>query len=391
MRKVWKKQIDRIPTKSWCEEIDDKAMEQAADLARHPVTFHHIALMPDTHPGYGVPIGAVIACENAIIPNAVGVDIGCGMVAVKTSYSHPALSEDQLKKIMGDVHEKVPLGFKHQKYPQEWDGWEKAPRESPIINKQLERAYKQLGTLGGGNHFIEIQRGDDGHIWIMIHSGSRNFGLQIANYYHKKAVKLCERWKSNIPNTDLAFLPIGEPSAAEYVKAMNFASAFAKENRARMMLHVKTAFSTVLNCYFEKEINIHHNYVRLEHHFGKNVWIHRKGATSAKKGELGIIPGSMGTPSYIVEGLGNPESFQSCSHGAGRIMGRAAASRNLSVEECDRAMEGVVFGRWGKDRKGRIDLGEAPPAYKNIENVIESQLDLIKPLIKLQPLAVIKG
>ena len=238
---------------------------------------------------------------------------------------------------------------------------------------------------------MEIQASEDGDVWLMIHSGSRNFGLRIAKYYNEKAIELCERWKSPIPNKDLAFLPIGEPMAKEYIDAMNYALEFAKENRHRIMLAVAESFEEVTGNAVGDPINIHHNYARLENHFGHNVWVHRKGATSAKEGEIGIIPGSMGTSSYIVEGLGNRESFMSCSHGAGRCMGRMAASRDLTVEECDKAMEGVIFGRWGKDRKGRIDLGEAPQAYKNIDYVIEAQLDLITPRVKLNPLGVIKG
>jgi len=379
-----------VPIKSWCEPIEDGAWAQAKNLANHVIAFKHIALMPDAHQGYGMPIGGVMACDHAIIPNAVGVDIGCGMIAAKTSLQAEELTTDHIKEIMGLVRGLVPVGFKHQERWQEWEGFS-TPPESPVIKNQLDRARKQLGTLGGGNHFIEIQCGEDGNIWIMVHSGSRNFGLRIAKYYNDKAIELCERWKAPIPNKDLAFLPIGEPLAKEYIGAMNFALAFAKENRHRIMIAAIDSFNAITGGESEEVINIHHNYAQIENHFGRNVWVHRKGATSARKGELGIIPGSMGTPSYIVEGLGNPESFMSCSHGAGRCMGRMAASRNLKVEDCDKAMEGIVYGRWGKDRKGRIDLGEAPQAYKDIDYVINAQLDLIKPIVKLYPLGVIKG
>jgi len=378
------------PIFSWCDPIEDGAWKQAKDLANHRVAFHHIALMPDCHQGYGMPIGGVMACDHAIIPNAVGVDIGCGMVAVSTSMQVSDFYPDQIKEVMGIIRKDVPVGFKHQDHAQSWDGFDRYP-DSPVIKDQIQRAKKQLGTLGGGNHFIEFQRSEDGYVWIMVHSGSRNFGLRIAKYYNDKAIELCERWRVPIPNKDLAFLPIGEPLAAEYIEAMNYALDFAKENRHRIMLAAALAFVQVTGEETGDPINIHHNYARLENHFGRNVWIHRKGATSARAGELGIIPGSMGTPSYIVEGLGNPESFMSCSHGAGRCMGRKAASRNLTVEECDTAMDGIVYGRWGKDRKGRIDLGEAPQAYKDIDIVIAAQLDLIKPMVKLHPLGVIKG
>jgi tRNA-splicing ligase RtcB len=241
------------------------------------------------------------------------------------------------------------------------------------------------------NHFIEIQAGDDGYVWLMIHSGSRNIGKKIADFYHKRAVKLCERWKSDIPDKDLSFLPIESRDAKEYFKAMEFALEFAKVNRQIMMDILKRVVHDILNCDFKTTVNIHHNYAAWENHFGKNVIIHRKGATRAREGELGIIPGSIGTSSYIVRGLGNQESFNSCSHGAGRRMGRKEASRTLTREECDEAMKGVVFGRWSNDRAGNLDLGEAPQAYKDIDEVIKAELDLIEPIVRLKPLGVIKG
>ena len=391
MKWVKKEEDQRIPIKSWCDPIEDGALQQALNLSKHPSVFRHVALMPDCHRGYGMPIGGVIACKTTVIPNAVGVDIGCGMCAVKTGFPAGDITEEAIKKIMGRIRKKVPVGFSHNKNKQEWHGFDNAPDIS-IVQQQLSSARKQLGTLGGGNHFIEIQKGDDGFLWLMIHSGSRNFGYKIADKYHKKALTLCRRWHSDIPDEELAFLPMASPEAEEYLECMNFALAFAKENRRVMMEHLKEAAHNVLGCSFSGEqINIHHNYAAWENHFKENVIIHRKGATSARKGQKGIIPGSMGTPSYIVEGLGNPESFESCSHGAGRKMGRKEASRVLSREECDKAMKGVVFGRWGRDRKGNSDFGEAPQAYKDIEEVILSQLDLVKPVVKLQPLGVIKG
>ncbi len=391
MKWVKKEDDQRVPIKSWCDPVEEGALQQALNLSKHPAVFSHVALMPDCHRGYGMPIGGVIACKTAIIPNAVGVDIGCGMCAIKTDFPAEDITEEAIKKIMGQVREKIPVGFRHNKGRQDWNGFDNAPDIS-IIQQQLPSAKKQLGSLGGGNHFIEIQRGDDGVVWLMIHSGSRNFGLKIAKKYHTKALALCERWFSDIPDKELAFLPMESPEATEYFDCMNFALEFAKENRQRMMEHFKDAVHKVLGCLFlGEQTNIHHNYAAWENHFKQDVIIHRKGATSARKGQKGIIPGSMGTPSYIVEGLGNPESFLSCSHGAGRKMGRMEASRVLNREECDQAMEGIVFGRWGQDRKGNLDFGEAPQAYKDIEDVIRSELDLITPIVKLQPLGVIKG
>lgn len=381
-----------LPIKSWCENVEEGALTQALNLSQHPALYHHVALMPDCHQGYGMPIGGVIATHDVIIPNAVGVDIGCGMSAIHTSMKAEDLSEDMLKSILGKIRAKVPVGFNHHKNYQEWKGFVGAPYCIDIIEEEIDNARTQLGTLGGGNHFIEIQRDQNGEVWIMVHSGSRNFGKKIADHYHKKALHFCEKWYSNIPDKDLAFLPVDTEDGVEYITAMNYALEFAYENRRRIIEDSCLAFWEITGFTFPGNIiNIHHNFASHENHFGKNVWVHRKGATQARKGQTGIIPGSMGTPSYIVEGLGNPESFESCSHGAGRKMGRKDASRSLTVEECDKAMEGIVYGRWGKDRKGNIDLGEAPQAYKDIEDVIESELDLIKPIIKLWPMAVIKG
>jgi tRNA-splicing ligase RtcB (3'-phosphate/5'-hydroxy nucleic acid ligase) len=411
----WVKNIGNgsIPIKSWCENIEAGALEQAVNLARHPVTFSHVALMPDCHVGYGMPIGGVIACKNAVIPNAVGVDIGCGMVAVKTTC--PAEKFVELKErraLLDTVKQLVPVGEGHShQHEQDWDGFDRyfdALSGTESYDWPAKLDHENLGTLGGGNHFIELQVSeksftdpqDEGMIWLMIHSGSRNLGYKVASYYHKKAMAVNEKWHSAIPVKDLAFLPADSVLGQGYIRDMNFALDYALENRRRMMACFKQVLTDFVGeIEFLQEINIHHNYAALENHFGKNVWVHRKGATSAKAGELGIIPGSMGTSSYIVKGRGAVESFMSCSHGAGRKMGRADASRHLSVEDCDRAMTGIVFDRWSKFKSRRkkpgdkklLDLSEAPLAYKDIETVIAAELDLIEPLVKLSPLGVVKG
>ena len=381
-----------IPIKSWCNDLENGAKEQAENLAKHPSMFHHVALMPDCHRGYGMPIGGVIASRD-IIPNAVGADIGCGMIAVNTHILVDNFGIEARKHAMGEIRKVVPVGFSHQEEIQKWEGFDRCP-DIPAVKKELQKATRQLGTLGGGNHFIEIQASDEGEVWVMIHSGSRNFGYKIAKHYNELAQELCTKYHSVVcpfkGENGLAFLPHDSEEAEEYVAAMNYALEFALENRFAMMRKVKKVMD-IHGCLARDEINIHHNYAVLENHFGQNVWVHRKGATSAREDQLGIIPGSMGTSSYIVKGLGNPESFNSCSHGAGRAMGRIQASRTLSEEECNKAMEGIVYGRWGKDRKGRVDLGEAPQAYKDIDVVMESQKDLVKPIVKLRPLAVIKG
>ncbi len=257
------------------------------------------------------------------------------------------------------------------------------------MQQELNSSRYQLGTLGGGNHFIEIQKGSDGFVWIMLHSGSRNFGLKIAQEYHAKAKFWCEKWYSNIPDKDLSFLPIETVDAKEYLEAMSFALEFAKENRFRMIEQIKNAFlSSVPEVSFGEVINIHHNYAAWENHFGEDVIVHRKGATLARKGTVGLIPGSQGTKSYVVEGKGNPESFMSCSHGAGRKMGRKQAQRELSLEAEQKRLDdlGVVHSV-----RRVSDLDEAAGAYKDIATVMENQSDLVDIIVELSPLAVIKA
>ena len=398
----WVKKEDKykVPIKSWCSNIEELAMKQAEDLAMHPVVFHHVSLMPDCHPGYGMPIGGVIGADNAVIPNAVGVDIGCGMGSVRTSLPVSETSREDLRKVVALVKKHVPCGEgKAHKSGQAWENLDEmeAYEDRGWYSSHVKKlAYKNLGSLGGGNHFIEIQAGDDNRVWLMIHSGSRHLGNVIARFYNEIAVQLNQKWHADTPGTDLAFLPADTTEGQDYINDMNFALSYARENRRRIMMRFKDAFAEVFpGTEFSDEVNIHHNYAALENHFNMNVWVHRKGATSAKQGETGIIPGSMGTPSFIVKGLGNPESFMSCSHGAGRVLGRLQATRELTPEDCDKAMQGIVYDRWNKVRRGKAkgmyDLGEAPQAYKNIEDVIEAELDLIMPLRRLRPLGVVKG
>lgn len=399
-----------LPIYSWCENIESGAMSQIENLSKHPSMFHHIAIMPDCHQGYGMPIGGVIACNDSLIPNAIGVDQNCGMCFVETNIPTELLKKDLLEKIIKTLYQKIPVGMRHHKERQDINNLMdysiiSEGMEVPIINSEFESAAYQIGTLGGGNHFIELQRNEKDNLCIMLHSGSRNIGYKIANEYNNKAKKLNENWKSNIdPTWDLAFLPIDSKEGKEFLKATKFSGEFAKQNRFLMMERIKnitfnlikkyTSINSLDNIEVGLEVNIHHNYANLEHHFGKNVWVHRKGATSALKDQLGIIPGSMGTSSYIVKGLGNPDSFMSCSHGSGRVMGRNEASRQLTKTQCDKDMEGIVFKGWAKHSskkmKGKTDFGEAPRAYKDIDNVINSQLDLIEPIMKLKPIGVVK-
>ena len=382
---------EKAPIKLWLDEIEDGALRQAKNLANLPFIFKHLAIMPDAHEGYGMPIGGVLATNSVVIPNAVGVDIGCGMCAVKTSLTN--IDKLQLQSVIELIKQRIPVGFKHQEKRQDDNLMPKGYLidDMQVIKKEYNSALKQIGTLGGGNHFIEIQKGDDGFIWIMIHSGSRNLGKKVADYYNKIAVKLNEMWFSQVEKAkELAFFPIQTKEAKEYFDEMNYCVEFALSNRRLMMENAKGCFQDSINLSIEFEpiINIAHNYARWENHFNKDVIVHRKGATSAKVGEIGIIPGSQGTKSYIVEGIGNADSFMSCSHGAGRKMGRKQAQRELNLENEIQAMEkqGIIH-----NIKSVADLDEASGAYKDIDIVMENQKDLVKILVGLKPLAVVKG
>lgn len=378
----------KVPVKMWLEDIEDGAMAQIRNLANLPFVFNSVAIMPDAHQGYGMPIGGVLATQGVVIPNAVGVDIGCGMCAVRTSLTE--LPVETLKTIMGGIRHAVPVGFNHHKERQEEVCMPDASfKKGVICERQYQSATYQVGTLGGGNHFIEIQKGADGHIWIMIHSGSRNFGKQVADYYNKIAVDLNEKWNTSVPKEwELAFLPLDSNEGKAYLDEMNYCVEFAFKNRLLMMKNICAVFIGQTQCNFEPIINIAHNYARMEHHMGRDVMVHRKGATSARLGEVGIIPGSQGTKSYIVKGKGNVESFQSCSHGAGRRMGRKQAERTLNLEEEIKKLndQGIVHGiRTAKD------LDEASGAYKDISVVMENQKELVDIIVELSPMGVIKG
>lgn len=381
---------ERIPIKSWCDNPELGCIGQAVNLANLPFAFKHVALMPDTHQGYGMPIGGVLATHGVVIPNAVGVDIGCGMCAVKTNLMVEGFCVGALKMVMGEIRRVVPVGFAHHKEKLAAQAMPIVLEKMPIVEREFEKARTQLGTLGGGNHFIEIQKDENGGIWIMIHSGSRNLGKQVADHYNNIAKCLNARWHTSVdPKADLAFLPSDTVEAETYLNEMNYCLAFSRANRAKMMEAIKGAFRLVdPDTQFGETLDIQHNYAAWENHFGENVIVHRKGATRARAGQLGIIPGSQGTSSYIVEGLGNPESFMSCSHGAGRRMGRKEAERKLDLAEEIRKMDeqGIIHGI-----RSKSDLDEAPSSYKDIDGVMAEQADLVKIVTCLKPMAVVKG
>jgi len=372
-----------IPIKLWLDNIEEGALKQARNLANLPFAFKWIAIMPDSHEGFGMPIGGVLAAQDTIVPNAVGVDIGCGMLAARTNLHDIPL--DALRQIISGIRQTIPVGFEHHRSDQPWIGFDHAP-DLPIIQQELASSRRQLGTLGGGNHFIEVQKGSDGFIWIMIHSGSRNFGLKTANYFHKSAQALCARKGYTLPDRDLAFLPMDTRVGEEYFSAMNYCCDFARANRALMMERVGEIIIEIARAKILDSINIHHNYAALEYHFGCEVLVHRKGATRASRDTVGIIPGSMGAKSYIVHGLGNPESFESCAHGAGRRMGRKQAIRSLDLTEEQNKMKGILHGL-----RSRNNLDEAPGAYKDIDEVMRLQRDLVEIKVSLTPLGSIKG
>lgn len=401
----------RYPVKVWLSdrsEIEEGCLEQIHNLSRLPFLHKWVALMPDVHTGKGMPIGGVIATEGVIIPNAVGADIGCGMAFLQTNIEAKLIIETMTKSgsllqcIIGDILRNIPVGFNHHKQKQECKAVDEALSNierftfaEPLL-KEIEGGYYQVGTLGGGNHFIELQTDDEGLMCIMLHSGSRHLGSKICDYFHGIAREL--NAKENFPVPDyyrLAYLPIDTIEGQSYTNYMNMALDFAYENRARMMDKVMALFTRWCERNLNQTpeysnlINCHHNYAALENHYGKDVWVHRKGAIRAGAGDAGIIPGAMGSYSFIVSGKGNEESFLSCSHGAGRRLSRSKAKETYSVEEVmlDLKETGVVLG---KTKKSDV-AEECRFSYKDIQSVIANEEDLITVVKRLKTLGVVKG
>ena len=386
-------ELNGTPVKIWARSVDPHAYKEIYNLSTLPFVYHHLAFMPDVHGGMGMPIGGVLATRGVVVPNAVGVDIGCGMCAVKTSLKVADIPETTLRKgIMSGIRRRIPLEMEHHKERQD-DSL--MPRGHDIealhvVSHQYVSATKQIGTLGGGNHFIELQKDGEGTLWVMLHSGSRNLGKQVGDYYNKVAKNLNSLWYSNVdPDIQMHFLPLRTQEFKDYWAEMTYCIDFAFCNRKLMMDRI---LEVIKDCCpeaeFEPMINIAHNYAAWENHFGQNVIVHRKGAVRAREGEVGIIPGSQGTKSYIVEGLGNADSFMSSSHGAGRLMSRSEAVRTLDFDAEVSRLEsrGIIHAL-----RGRSDLEEAAGAYKDIDEVLANESDLVKVVTELSPVAVIKG
>ncbi len=385
-----------LPIKIWDSNPDDhgegwnKVYVQLRNLANHPLAVRHVCAMPDFHPGYGMPIGGVLATRGGVVPNAVGSDIGCGMIAQRLNIMADDLNREDLKAIQQAIYARVPVGFKRHETNQQrsvsmLDHVPAAPANNSVITDYWERAASQLGTLGSGNHFIELQRCDeDGRLWLMLHSGSRHIGKQVGDYYDKIAKEYMQAFKVHV-DKELAFLPDTVPEHDQYLAEMHWCMNYAEANRQAMLAAVHDAFKS-LGCSLlgvDLEVETHHNFAALENHFGENVMIHRKGAVKATG--LVTIPGSMGTASFIGEGLTPRESFNTCSHGGGRVMGRGEAKRTITHERAVESMADVEF----EVRKGQYD--EMPDAYKNIDEVMAAQADLVRPLYRLSPLTVVKG
>jgi tRNA-splicing ligase RtcB (3'-phosphate/5'-hydroxy nucleic acid ligase) len=397
-------QIGRVPIKAWTRgvAIEDAARAQLGNLSRLPIVFHHIAVMPDVHFGIGATVGSVVPTEGAIIPAAVGVDIGCGMMAVQTSLTAAQLP-DSLAALRTAIEAAVPHGRTSNGGRGDRGAWHKIPRPVEHAWKPLLAEYRELaerhpkigggndvnhlGTLGTGNHFIEVCLDGDDKLWLMLHSGSRGVGNRIGTYFIALAKKDMKLHVHNLPDIDLAYLSEGTQHFADYVQAVDWAQRYAMTNRTIMMSAVIAAARRELPAFElgEVAVNCHHNYVAREHHFGAQVFITRKGAVRAQRGELGIIPGSMGARSYIVRGLGNPESFDSCSHGAGRAMSRGEAKRRFSVEDHVKATEGIEC------RKDADVIDETPAAYKPIDKVMAAQADLVEIVHELRQVVCVKG
>ena len=403
--KVIHNETQRVPIKAWIDHvpIEDQAMQQLRNLAQMPFMYKHVAAMPDVHWGMGATVGSVIATSGAIIPAAVGVDIGCGMMAVKLNVAAKDLP-DNLQAMRSEIERRVPHGRTDNGGKGDRGAWHDIPNDNGKLwaekfaadydalcdkhpKMKAHNTANHLGTLGSGNHFVEVCLDTEQNVWIMLHSGSRGLGNKVGMYFIERAKEEMRRWFITLPDEDLAFLAQDTELYKDYCKALNLAQEFAMANRALMM---KAALEAVRGEIPQAEVtdtavNCHHNYVAWESHFGKNVIITRKGAVRARATDLGIIPGSMGAKSFIVRGKGNAESFCSCSHGAGRLMSRNEAKKQFTIEQHIKDTAGVEC------RKDADVIDETPRAYKNIDDVMKSQEDLVEIVATLKQVLCVKG
>ena len=392
----------RVPVKIWTDDVEHQALQQLINVSQLPIVHGHVAAMPDVHAGIGASVGSVIPTKSAIIPAAVGVDIGCGMNAVRLTLAAKDLP-DSLVKVRGAIEDVVPVGFNQHEYGDAnrgaharaarplSDGLDAIARKHPEVmkmQKQFARTWLcQLGTLGGGNHFIELCLDAEDRVWVMLHSGSRGIGNVLGRYFIAAARRDMERHHANLPDRNLAYFSEGSDLFEDYVEAVEWAQDYAMANRRRMMALLLETLRRHLPPFATdgEAINCHHNYVARETHFGEKLFITRKGAISAREGELGIIPGSMGAKSYIVRGLGNTESFHSCSHGAGRRMSRTEAKRRFNRADLAAQTRGVEC------RKDAGVIDEIPGAYKDIDVVMANQSDLVEVVHTLKQVLCVKG
>lgn len=393
------------PVKIWTTDVEDGALEQLLQTSELPFIYKHIAVMPDVHWGMGSTVGSVVPTKKAIIPAAVGVDIGCGMMALKLNIMGKDLP-DSLLAVRSAIEAAIPHGRTDDGGVNDRGAWHDPPYavltqhnllvaglgqivdKHPKLARAEKRAVHQLGTLGTGNHFIEVCLDKEDYVWIMLHSGSRGIGNKIGSYFIAQAKEQMERWHIKTPNPDLAYLPEGSPLFEDYWRAVNWGQEFARINRELMMIATLQAMRESLARNIagsEVAVSCHHNYVTKEHHFGEDVYVTRKGAVRAREGDLGIIPGSMGTRSFIVRGKGNPDSFHSCSHGAGRKMSRTSAKKQFTVEDLAKATTGIEC------RKDEGVLDEIPQAYKDIDQVMAYQSDLVDVVAELHQVICVKG
>ena len=378
---------------NWASIIEDEALNQAKNTSSMPFVSPHLALMPDVHFGRGSTVGSVVPTKGAIMPACVGVDIGCGMMAVKTSHKIKDLPELNKQGIRESIQSQIPLSAGRYNNRIKDDAQDEVAmlqvyaRDAGFNPDELDKNWRvQLGSLGSGNHFIEVTVDEDGYVWLFLHSGSRGIGNKIASKHIKIAQNYCSDIGTILPDQDLAYLVEGTPEFNEYIAQMNWAQTFAMMNREVMMKRVKAAFKYHAGEFdVLEEVNCHHNFTQQEEHFGEKLWITRKGAISAKAGQLGLIPGSMGDLSYVVEGLGNPMSYNSAPHGAGRQHSRGSARKTFTMEDLEEKMQGIEWSH------SSAFLDEHPGAYKPIDTVMQDAVELVKVKHTFKQIINVKG